>query len=106
MSSGTLWTSVALSSAFFGDDMPDQLRRCACLRITCGSGWAGSLFTPVWLELPIVAFMDYIHPQLTKFSSLLSKSMIANESFFTIPSNVNSFSNHPLVENQQKHGIT
>ncbi len=34
--------------------MPDRLRRCTYLRITCGSGWAGSLFTPVRLELPVV----------------------------------------------------
>ena len=54
MSSGTLWTSVAFGSAFFGDDVPDRLCRCTYLRITCGSGWAGSLFTPVWLELPVV----------------------------------------------------
>lgn len=33
----------------------------------------------------IDALMDYIRPQVAKFSAFLSKSMISNSYFFTIP---------------------
>ena len=50
------------------------------------------------------AFMDYIRPQIAKFSTLLSKSMVSNCSFFTIPHNNNNTTNHYSAVNQ-KHGL-
>ncbi len=47
------------------------------------------------------AFMDYIRPQVAKFSATLSKSMIAHDTFFTIPHN-NNLPNH---QHQYKHGL-
>ncbi len=53
------------------------------------------------------AFMDYIRPQVEKFSSLVSKAMIANPSYFTIPHNNNLCGYHSLFPNNntQQHGL-
>ena len=51
------------------------------------------------------AFMDYIRPQVAKFSSLVSKSMISIDSFYTIPGNNNSSCNQSQVTHQQKYGL-
>jgi hypothetical protein len=51
------------------------------------------------------AFMDYIRPQIAKFSSLVSQSMVSNQSFFTIPTNNKKTIHHSTVDKYQKHGL-
>ncbi len=50
------------------------------------------------------AFVDYICPQVEKFSSLVSKAMIANPSYFTIPHHNNNHRGyHSLFPNNNTH---
>lgn len=52
------------------------------------------------------AFMDYIRPQVEMFSSLVSKTMISNSSFFTVPQHNHDKQYHYHFHNQQKkHGL-
>jgi hypothetical protein len=54
------------------------------------------------------AFMDYIRPQVEKFSSLVSKAMIANPTYFTIPHHDNNHRGYhsPFPNNNtHQHGL-
>jgi hypothetical protein len=52
------------------------------------------------------AFMDYIHPQVERFSSLVSKAMISNPSFFTVPQhNHDKQYQYHITNQQQQHGL-
>jgi hypothetical protein len=52
------------------------------------------------------AFMDYIRPQVEMFSSLFSKAMISNPSFFTVHRyNIDRQYHHYVPNQQQKHGL-
>jgi hypothetical protein len=53
---------------------------------------------------PSEVFMDYIHPQIAKFSSLVSKSMVTHHTFFTIQNNNRSLL-PSLIDHQQNHGL-
>jgi hypothetical protein len=52
------------------------------------------------------AFMDYIHPQVEQFSSIVSRAMILHTSFHTISNTNNSTHYHAKSTNPlQKHGL-
>jgi hypothetical protein len=51
------------------------------------------------------AFMDYIRPQIAKFSPSVSKAMISNTSFFTIPINNNNPCSQSALDPLQKYGL-
>jgi hypothetical protein len=51
-------------------------------------------------------FIDYIHPQVEKFSTLVSKAMISDPSIFTIPNHNDCHHHHNRVSNHhEKHGL-